>query len=97
MENVVRLEIVVDAPHSGRVIEVLEEVGLTRYTLIRGAAGAGERGAQLGDDITGVSNNHYLLTTCPPDRLEAVSAALRPLLRRVGGMCLISEARRLLR
>lgn len=93
MQTVKRIEIVVDALHARRVIEALRAQGLEGYTLIRGVSGSGERGAQLGDDITGVSNNNYILTTCPPEKLDAVTAALRPLLRRFGGICLVSDAR----
>jgi nitrogen regulatory protein PII len=96
MKSVHRIEIVVDAPHSERVIELLEKRGIRAYTLIRGVSGAGERGRRLGDEITGISNNNYILTTCRPEELETVTAALRPLLERVGGMCLVSEARWLL-
>ncbi|HSW30527.1 MAG TPA: hypothetical protein VLH75_13660 [Longimicrobiales bacterium] len=94
MENVHRIEIVIDAPNSGRVLELLADQGLRDYTLIGGVSGAGERGVQRGDDITGVSNNTYILTTCLPERLEAVTSALRALLSRVGGLCLVSDARR---
>ena len=93
MQTVKRIEIVVDALHARRVIEALRAQGLEGYTLIRGVSGSGERGAQLGDEITGVSNNNYILTTCPPETLDAVTAALRPLLRRFGGVCLVSDAR----
>lgn len=95
MENVHRMEIVVDSLNAGRVLELLAGQGLGGYTLIRGVSGAGERGVQRGDEITGVSNNTYILTTCVPDQLEAVTSALRPLLDRVGGVCLISDAARL--
>jgi len=92
MKKVHKLEIVVDAPHSPRTLKLLASHGLTGYSLIRGVVGSGKRGSQLSDDITGVNNNHYILTTCPPDRLDAVTEALRPLLRRVGGICLVSDA-----
>jgi nitrogen regulatory protein PII len=92
VQKVQRIEIVVDALHARRVIEALGALGLDDYTLIRGVSGSGERGAQLGDEITGVSNNNYILTTCPPEKLDEVTAALRPLLRRFGGICLVSEA-----
>ncbi len=95
MEPVCRIEIVIDAPHVRQVIAVLERHGLTGYSLIRGVTGSGERGRQLGDELTSVSSNSYLLTTCPPDRLEALADDLRPLLAQVGGMCLVSEARAL--
>ena len=93
METVHRIEIVVDSPHTRPVLELLRSHGLDGYTLIRGASGSGERGLQLGDEITGVSNNSYVLTTCRPEQLDAFTSELRPLLRRFGGICLVSEAR----
>jgi len=93
MQDVHRIEIVIDAAHSPRLIRLLAEHGLKGYTLIRGVVGVGERGEQLGDEITGVSNNNYILTTCPPERVDEVVDAVRPLLKRVGGICLVSEAR----
>jgi PII-like signaling protein len=93
MQNVLRIEIVIDATHVDRVVEILRVAGIDGYTLIRGVSGSGQRGLQRGDEITGVSNNNYVLTACPPERADAVTRALRPLLERVGGICLISEAR----
>lgn len=92
MKHVRRIEVVINAPHASKVIEVLGGLGLQDYTVIRGVSGAGERGLQRGDDITGVSNNVYILTTCAPADLDGVVDALRPLLRRAGGMCLVSDA-----
>lgn len=96
MKQVFRIEIVVDALHSDQVLELLTRQGVSGYTLIRGVSGSGERGLQRGDEITGVSNNNYILTTCPPEALDAMTEALRPLLQEVGGICLVSEARWLL-
>jgi PII-like signaling protein len=93
LHHVIRLEIVVDAVHSAQVIDILVGSGLKGYTLIRGVSGAGERGRQHGDDITGVSSNNYILTTCNPEALDALTNVLRPLLKRVGGICLVSDAR----
>ena len=87
-----RLEIVVDAPHAERVLEVLSRHGITAWTLVRGVTGAGERGLQHGDGITEVSSNHLIVTTCPPEVLEALAEDLRSLLALVGGMCLVSDA-----
>ena len=93
MKNVQRIEVIINAPHAPRVIDILASAGLRDYTVIRGASGSGERGLQRGDDITGVSNNVYILTTCAPEDLDGVVEPLRPLLRRAGGVCLVSEAR----
>jgi len=96
MKTVNRIEIVIDAGHTPRVVDLLSKAGIDGYTLMRGVSGSGERGLRMSDEISGVSNNNYILTTCPPEKLDSLLSALRPLLKRVGGVCLISEARWLL-
>ena len=92
MIAVKRLEIVIDAPYSERVTSLLENHEVEGWTVLRGASGSGERGERWGDEITGVSNNHLILTTCRPDRLDELVEALRKVLQRYGGMCLVSDA-----
>jgi hypothetical protein len=92
MIPVKRLEIVVDAPHSGHVITVLGRHGLTGWSVVQNVTGAGERGNQYGDDLTGVSSNHMIVTTCAEGELPALAGDLRVLLDRIGGICLVSDA-----
>lgn len=96
MKHVHRIEIVIDAGNAARAVDLLSRAGVDGYTLIRGVTGSGERGLRRGDEISGVSNNHYILTTCAPEKLDAVVSELRPLLERAGGVCLVSDARWLL-
>ncbi|MCB9896538.1 MAG: DUF190 domain-containing protein [Planctomycetes bacterium] len=92
MIPVKRLEIVIDAPHAESITRLLGRHGLSGWTQMRGASGAGERGRRLADEITGVSSNHVIVTTCPPERLDELLEELRALLVRHGGMCLVSDA-----
>lgn len=92
MIEVKRLEIVIDAPYGEQVTRLLKRHGVSGWTLLRGAIGAGDRGLREADELSGISNNHLILTTCPPDRLEPLLEDLRVLLARHGGMCLISDA-----
>lgn len=92
MIPVKRLEIVIDAPFSDRVTTLLARHGLTGWTVMRGAMGRGERGDQHGDEMTGVSSNHFIVTTCAPEALDALVEDLRALLTHCGGMCLVSDA-----
>jgi len=92
MIPVKRLEIVVDAPHSARITAVLSRHGLTGWSIVRNVTGSGERGRQHGDEVTGVSSNHLILTTCPAEALDPLIEDLRVLLVRAGGMCLVSDA-----
>lgn len=92
MKTVKRVEIITDALEMREVCRVLEESGVSGYTIIREVTGKGERGVQLGDELTDVFKNSYLLTACGPEQIEAIVEAIRPLLKKRGGVCLVSDA-----
>jgi nitrogen regulatory protein PII len=92
MQAVKRVEIVVDYLESPRVCQLLGEIGIDGYTLIREATGRGDRGLRSGDDLRGEFTNSYLLVACQAEDLPRLVEAIRPVLKQVGGMCLISDA-----
>lgn len=92
MIPVKRLEIVIDAPSAERVTRLLTRRGVTGWTILRNASGAGDRGPRQDDGITSVATNHVIVTTCPPEQLDEFLEDLRALLIQVGGMCLVSDA-----
>lgn len=92
MEAIKRLEIITDAREMREVRVVLDRLGVAGYSVIREVTGCGERGEQSGDEISGVFTNSLLLTTCAPELLSALVEAIRPILRRSGGICLVSDA-----
>lgn len=92
MQAVKRIEIITDSLEMKEVRAVLERLGVSGYTVIPDVIGKGERGLQSGDELTGVFKNSYMLTTCPPDQVERLVAAIRPILKKRGGVCLISDA-----
>lgn len=92
MQIVKRIEIITDTLEMKEVSTVLESHGIAGYTVIKDVIGKGERGVQSGDDLTDVFKNSYLLTTCTPEQVEEIVEAIRPLLKRRGGVCLISDA-----
>lgn len=92
MQAVKRIEIITDSLEMKEVGTVLEAHGISAFTVIKNVTGQGERGVQSGDDLTDVFKNSYLLTTCRPEQVEEIVNAIRPLLKRRGGVCLISDA-----
>lgn len=93
MENVVRVEIITNGLEMREVTALLDEIGVTGYTVIRRVEGRGERGWQGGDQLTDAFENGYVMTACDLPTAERIASALRPLLKRHGGICLFSEAR----
>ncbi len=92
MRPIKRVEIITDTVEMNAVVRVLERHGVSGYTIVGDVIGKGERGMRLGDELSGVFQNSYLLTTCEPEQIEALIEAIRPILQRRGGVCLVSDA-----
>ena len=92
MQAVKRVEIITESLETREVCRVLDRVGVSGYSVIRDVTGRGERGVQSGDDLTDVFKNSMVLLACPPERVQEVVEAIRPILKRRGGICLVSDA-----
>ena len=92
MQPIKRVEIVTDSLEMREVIETIDSLGINGYTLIREVLGKGERGFQSGDELTDVFKNSLLLVACDADKVSALVEAIRPILKKRGGICLVSDA-----
>ena len=92
MQNVKRIEIITNALEMREVCNALEAQGVTGYSVMHDVTGRGERGVQGGDELSDAFKNSYLLTTCPPEQVSQIVEAIRPLLHKSGGVCLVSDA-----
>lgn len=92
MQPVKRIEVIIDSPHLHSVVKVIEQAGISGYSVIRDVTGVGDRGARSGDELTDVFKNCYVMTACPEEKLSQLVVAIRPLLKQFGGVCLVSDA-----
>ncbi len=92
MKPVKRVEIVVEALVLQRVTEIVDAAGIEGYTVIRNAGGKGGQGERFEDELVDTHRNAYLVVACDEARLGPLLTALRPLLSRFGGMCLVNDA-----
>ncbi|MDK2972063.1 MAG: hypothetical protein PWP23_1818 [Candidatus Sumerlaeota bacterium] len=92
MESVKRVEIVTVAVERAALLAALERAGAPGYTVLRHAEGFGNRGHRGADELTDVFENVYVLVACTQDVAERIAAAVRPILNKFGGVCLISDA-----
>lgn len=90
-----RIEIVIERPLAQRTARKLDELGAPGYTLIERASGRGDRGRRRGDDPT--DTNCVFIIACEDEALvRRIVEGVRPVLRKSGGMCLVSDAMSLL-
>lgn len=92
MQDVKRLDLVVESRTAGRFLDALDALGLPHRTVVPGVYGTGQHGAR-GTDPFATFDNTYVIVAVPPDRVDQVVDQLRGLLHEVGGMCLVQDAR----
>ncbi len=97
MRPIKRLEIIVASPDLPEVIDLLEEVKVSGYTVIKDVQGKGDRGIQDGDGLTNVFQNSYVLIACDEAQFEQLKMPIKDLIEEIGGVCLVSEAQWLIR
>lgn len=92
VKPVKRVEIVVESHEVNNVIEALDVIGVTGYSIFRQVGGRGERGERRPGEFAYDVENDYLIVACTEVQAEALVAAIRPMLVKFGGMCLVSDA-----
>lgn len=92
MKPIKKIEIVADAVEVKEIVQLLEKFQIKGYTLIKGVAGKGLRGEKNDDGLTGVFQNSYLMVACSEKEANELIEEIRPLLKNVGGICLVSDA-----
>jgi len=91
MQPVKRIEIVVDSPEVPELLRLLWREGVGGYTVFGHLRGAGDRGERRDDEPSG-GGNACVLVAVPADSLARVIEVVRPVLKRRGGMCLVTDA-----
>jgi nitrogen regulatory protein PII len=93
VEAVKRVEIVVDSLEFQDLVDTLEQLGVPNYTAIKGVFGRGRQGSRGGDPfVSAAFDNTFVLIALEPALVGTVVEAVRPILQRRGGMCLVSDA-----
>ncbi|MCB1694678.1 MAG: transcriptional regulator [Pseudomonadales bacterium] len=88
-----RIEIVIETPMAQTLTELLRQAGAPGFTLVPEVRGAGDRGERRADELSGDSSNCLVLIACDDQAMvDTILEAVRPLLSRSGGICLVSEA-----
>ena len=88
-----RLEIVIEQPLASRLAQRLVELNAPGYTVIDHAGGRGDRGVRRADEPTGTSTNCVFIIACNDEKIvHEIVEGVRPILRRSGGICLVSDA-----
>ena len=86
-----RFEIVIGIEQLEQLMDMLEKCSVRGYTVIKNAGGYGSRGARNPDDVLMEQENVVVVLACKDDQAQKVLNELRPAMKGLGGMCLISD------
>ena len=86
-----RIEIVVDEESLNELIDLCQEAEIRGYTVIKKAGGLGSRGERDPEDYPLEEENAVMVIACGEDQAEKLIMLLRPRLKELGGMCLVSD------
>lgn len=92
MKAVLRLEIIIERALRDQVLDILSQAGCQGWSILPVISGQGHRGARGLEGLSGALENEMILTALEEPQLPQVMTPLRPLLKRWGGVCMVSEA-----
>lgn len=94
MNVIKRLEIIASSRELPLILEKLDQLGVRGYSVIRDVIGKGDSG-KVSDDFDFVSttlSNVYILSFCGEEKISHILEQIRPLLKKFGGACYISDS-----
>ena len=93
MQAIKKVEIIIGYLESPRLLEQIKEEGIAvGYTVVKEVVGSGRRGDRTGDGLSGELTNSYILIACSEDEAHRIVEIVEPVLKRFGGVCLVSDA-----
>ena len=91
MEQIKKIEIVINAYQKETLVSLFRKNQIDRYTLIEDVKGKGNRGWQDGDGLTESFKNVYFMLACKQDDFERLKEPLKNILKKGGGICMVSD------
>ena len=86
MEPIKRIEIITNT------LEILDKIGFD-YTIIKQVTGKRNRGKVIDDLQTQAFTNGYVLSICTTEQEHQLVTEIEPILKKFGGVCIVSDAK----
>lgn len=86
-----KVEIVVEAPRAPAIIEMLEAVGATGYTMVPQVSGSGNRGIRDEAHLSDVFRNVLITVIASEEIANRIAEESQPLLENYAGIVVLSN------
>lgn len=92
MQAVKKIEIITNSLELQKVLQILDDADVSGYTIIEDVTGKGHRGRVIDDLESHALTNAYVMTICDAQKEHEVVEAIRPIIKKYGGVCIVSDA-----
>jgi hypothetical protein len=93
MQNVYQVELIINHDFFASTLEILDNIPVSGYTLIENTSGKCDRGFSC-QDFDCTFNGNYILTVCSNEKqLNELVEQVTPILKKAGGICLVTKAK----
>ena len=89
LQPIKKIEIIVSYLEVPAVLKILKKNLVKRYTVINNVSGSGEHGYS-GDDL--ITNSYIMIICTKLEMAEQLSIAMQPLLKKLGGIFIVTDA-----
>lgn len=89
LKNVKKVEIIVSELEVADVLKILKKNLVKNYTVINSLSGSGEHGYS-GDDL--ITNSCIMVICTEPEMPEQLSKAMGPMMKKLGGIFIVTDA-----
>jgi nitrogen regulatory protein PII len=91
-----RLEIIIESIKVEKIAEILEDAGVSGYTIVGNIMGKGPHGVKDHNCKAKIFENTYIFTVCTQIQVDSVIPKVREILKYYSGACFISEAEKMI-
>lgn len=93
MEAVKKIEVITNSLELPKVLKILEKSGVSGYTVIEDVTGKGDRGRVINDLETHILTNGYVMSICTETQEQELVEAIQPVIKKYGGVCIVSDVK----
>src|SRR5437868_5227702 len=90
-----KIEVVIESINTKKVIVIFKKLKIEGYTVLQEATGAGAHGKYDAQELTDVFKNTYFIVVCSQEQMQTLIHELRPIVKKYGGICYISDVQRI--
>lgn len=90
-----KVEIIIEVIKTPKITRIIDELGLSGYSVIHGIGGRGANGTCDAQEVTDVLTNDCVLVICTEDQVRELAGLVLPILKKFGGIFYVSDVEKL--